>query len=117
MVDLGYASTDTLAVTATGAGGVTVGGAITEAGQRCSAPPTCATACWIRCATRLAPGAEARVPEFGTVALQADAAALLAIDPYQNVHADVVYPAVLLSAGEGGPGCAVLALGQDGGAA
>ena len=102
MVDLGYASTDTLAVTATGAGGVTVGGAITEA-------PTLFRAAYLRNGLldplrhEAASGAEARVPEFGTVALQADAAALLAIDPYQNVRADVVYPAVLLSAGEGDP--------------
>ncbi len=102
MVDLGYASTDTLAVTATGAGGVTVGGAITEA-------PTLFRAAYLRNGLldplrhEAAPGAEARVPEFGTVALQADAAALLAIDPYQNVRAGVVYPAMLLSAGEGDP--------------
>jgi prolyl oligopeptidase len=98
MTRLGYASPATLAATGTSAGGITVGGAITQA-------PAQFRAALIRVGVsnplrfETTEGGPANTGEFGTVQNQADFAALLAMDPYQHVKAKVAYPAVLLTAG------------------
>jgi prolyl oligopeptidase len=98
MTKLGYASPATLAGTGTSAGGITIGGAITQA-------PAQFRAALIRVgvtdALRMenSEGGPANVGEFGTVQKQADFNALLNMDAFQHVKAGVNYPAVLLTAG------------------
>jgi prolyl oligopeptidase len=98
MTHLGYASPATLAGTGTSAGGIMIGGAITQA-------PAQFRAALIRVGLSDAlrfeqsEGGPANVPEFGTVQNKDDAAALLAMDAYQHVKPGVPYPAVLLTAG------------------
>ena len=98
MTKLGYASPNTLAATGTSAGGITVGGAITQA-------PAQFRAAVIRVGVtnilrfETTEGGPANVAEFGTVQNQADFNALLAMDAFQRVKANVNYPAVLLTAG------------------
>jgi prolyl oligopeptidase len=96
MTELGYASPDTLAATGTGAGGITVGGAITQL-------PSLFRAALIRSGSTNPLRAEfgesgpASIREFGTVTIQAEFNALLAMDATQHVKAGVSYPAVLLT--------------------
>jgi prolyl oligopeptidase len=98
MTALGYASPETLAGTGTSAGGITIGGAITQM-------PSLFRAALIRVGVsdplreEYTEGGPANIPEFGTVKVQADFNALLAMDAYQHVRQGVAYPAVMLTAG------------------
>ena len=98
MTQLGYASPATLAGTGTSAGGITIGGAITQL-------PSLFRAALIRVGAtdplreEYTEGGPANIPEFGTVKLQADFNALLAMDAYQHVKPGVPYPAVMLTGG------------------
>ena len=98
MTSLGYASDDTLAGTGTSAGGITVGGAITQI-------PSLFRAALIRAGStdplreEFTENGPANIPEFGTVKIQADFIALLAMDAYQRVRPGIPYPAVLLTGG------------------
>ena len=98
MTELGYASPDTLAGTGTGAGGITVGGAITQL-------PSLFRAALIRIGSsnplrgEFQPSGAAGLREFGSVTIQAEFNALLAMDPTQHVKPGVTYPAVLLTGG------------------
>jgi prolyl oligopeptidase len=98
MTKLGYASPETLAGTGTSAGGITIGGAITQF-------PAQFRAALIRVGATDAlreentEGGPANVPEFGTVKNQADFGPLLAMDAYQHIKPGTNYPAVLLTAG------------------
>jgi prolyl oligopeptidase len=98
MTNLGYASDDTLAGVGTSAGGITVGGAITQI-------PSLFRAALIRSGStnplreEFTEGGPANIPEFGTVKIQADFNALLAMDAYQHVKPGIPYPAVMLTGG------------------
>jgi prolyl oligopeptidase len=98
MTKLGYASPATLAGMGTSAGGIAIGGAITQM-------PSLFRAALIRVGdtdtlrSETTEGGPANVGEFGTVTNQADFTALLAMDAYQHVKPGVAYPAVLLTAG------------------
>jgi prolyl oligopeptidase len=98
MTKLGYATPDTLAGTGTSAGGITIGGAITQF-------PAQFRAALIRVGAtdslreENTEGGPANIPEFGTVKNKADFDALLAMDAYQHIKPGVNYPAVLLTAG------------------
>jgi prolyl oligopeptidase len=98
MTQLGYASPATLAGMGTSAGGITIGGAITQM-------PSLFRAALIRVGSsnplreEFTEGGPANIPEFGTVGIQADFNALLAMDAYQHVQQGVPYPAVLLTGG------------------
>jgi len=98
MTHLGYASPATIAGTGTSAGGIMIGGAITQA-------PAEFRAALIRVglsdALRLEQmeGGPANTPEFGTAQNKDDFTAMLAMDAYQHVKPGVPYPAVLLTAG------------------
>jgi prolyl oligopeptidase len=98
MTNLGYASPATLAGMGTSAGGITIGGAITQM-------PSLFRAALIRVGVsdtlrnENTEGGPANIAEFGTVKVQADFNALLGMDAYQRVRPGVAYPAVLLTAG------------------
>jgi prolyl oligopeptidase len=98
MTALGYASPATLAGMGTSAGGIAIGGAITQM-------PSLFRAALIRVGSsdplreEFTEGGPANIPEFGTVKVQADFNALLAMDAYQHVRQGVMYPAVMLTAG------------------
>ena len=98
MTKLGYASPATLAGMGTSAGGIAIGGAITQA-------PAQFRAAVIRVGVTDAlrfentEGGPGNVGEFGTVQNQADFNALLNMDAFQHIKANVTYPAVLLTAG------------------
>jgi prolyl oligopeptidase len=98
MTKLGYATPATLAGTGTSAGGITIGGAITQF-------PAQFRAALVRVGAtdslreELTEGGPANVPEFGTVKDQSDYTNLLAMDAYQHIKPGVAYPAVLVTAG------------------
>jgi prolyl oligopeptidase len=98
MTKLGYANPNTLAGMGTSAGGITIGGAITQF-------PAQFRAALIRVGAtntlreELTEGGPANVPEFGTVTNKNDIDAMIAMDPYQHIKPGVIYPAVLLTAG------------------
>jgi prolyl oligopeptidase len=98
MTALGYASPATLAGTGTSAGGITIGGAITQM-------PSLFRAALIRVGSsnplreEFTEGGPANIGEFGSVKVQADFNALLAMDAYQHVRQGERYPAVLLTGG------------------
>jgi prolyl oligopeptidase len=98
MTKLGYANPNTLAGTGTSAGGITIGGAITQF-------PAQFRAALIRVGAtdslreELTEGGPANIPEFGTVTNKNDVDALIAMDAYQHVKPGTIYPAVLLTAG------------------
>lgn len=98
MIKLGYASPATLAGMGTSAGGISIGGAITQR-------PDLFRAALIRVGATNAlrfeftEGGPANIPEFGTVTTKAGFDALYAMDSFQHVQPGTVYPAVLLSAG------------------
>ncbi len=98
MTALGYASPATLAGTGTSAGGITIGGAITQM-------PSLFRAALIRVGAsdplrqEFTESGPANIGEFGTVKVKADFAALLAMDAYQHVRQGERYPAVLLTGG------------------
>ncbi len=98
MTNLGYASPATLGGMGTRAGGISIGGAITQM-------PSLFRAALIRVGVSDAlryentEGGPANIPEFGTVKVQADFNALLGMDAYQRVRPGVAYPAVMLTAG------------------
>jgi len=95
---LGYGNPNTIAGMGTSAGGITIGGAITQF-------PTQFRAALIKVGVsdplrfETTEGGPANIPEFGTVTNQADFTNLLAMDAYQHIKPGVPYPAVLLTAG------------------
>lgn len=95
---LGYAGTNTLAAIGTSAGGIVVGGAITQQASQFRAAGIRAGA------TNMlrfedTEGGPANVPEFGTVKIAAEFNSLSAMDAYQHVKPGVTYPAVMLTGG------------------
>lgn len=98
MTKLGYATPNTLAGTGTSAGGITIGGAMTQM-------PSLFRAALVRVGAtntlreETTEGGPANVPEFGTTANKDDFPAMLAMDAYQHIKPGVMYPATMVTAG------------------
>ncbi|MBV8477409.1 MAG: S9 family peptidase [Acidobacteria bacterium] len=102
LIDNRYTSSAKLAGEGTSAGGITIGGAITQR-------PDLFTAALIRVGdsdalrSELMESGPANIPEFGTVKEPNGFNALYAMDAYQHVKPNTPYPAVLLTTGVNDP--------------
>ena len=102
LIDHKYTSAAHLAGEGTSAGGITIGGAITQR-------PDLFGAALIRVGdsdsmrSELMESGPANIPEFGTVKKPDGFKALYAMDAYQHVKADTPYPAILLTTGANDP--------------
>jgi prolyl oligopeptidase len=102
LIEHKYTSPEHLAGEGTSAGGVTIGGAITQA-------PNLFGAALIRVGdsdsirSELMASGPANIPEFGTVKDADGFKALYAMDAYLHVKPDTKYPAVLLTTGANDP--------------
>jgi prolyl oligopeptidase len=102
LIDHKYTSPARLAGEGTSAGGITIGGAITQG-------PDLFAAALIRVGDSDALRSEtmasgpANIPEFGTVKTEDGFKALYAMDAYQHVKPGTPYPAVLLTTGANDP--------------
>ena len=102
LIEHKYTSPTHLAGEGTSAGGVTIGGAITQ-------HPELFGAALIRVGdsdslrSELMASGPANIPEFGTVKEPDGFKALYAMDAYQHVKPDTAYPAVLLTTGANDP--------------
>jgi prolyl oligopeptidase len=102
LIEKKYTSTAHLAGEGTSAGGVTIGGAITQR-------PDLFGAALIRVGdsdalrSELMESGPANIPEFGTVKTEEGFKALSAMDAYQHVKDATAYPAVLLTTGANDP--------------
>ncbi len=102
LIDKKYTSPEHLAGEGTSAGGITIGGAITQR-------PDLFGAALIRVGdsdslrSELMASGPANIPEFGTVKDKDGFKALYAMDAYQHVKPDTKYPAVLLTTGANDP--------------
>jgi prolyl oligopeptidase len=102
LIEHKYTSPAHLAGEGTSAGGVTIGGAITQ-------HPELFGAALIRVGdsdslrSELMASGPANIPEFGTVKEADGFKALYAMDAYQHVKPDTAYPAVLLTTGVNDP--------------
>lgn len=102
LIDQKYTSPAHLAGEGTSAGGITIGGAITQR-------PDLFSGALIRVGdsnalrSELMASGPANIPEFGTVKTQDGFKALIAMDAYQHVKDGTPYPAVLLTTGINDP--------------
>jgi len=102
LIENKYTSAAKLAGEGTSAGGVTIGGAITQR-------PELFAAALIRVGdsdslrSELMASGPANIPEFGTVKEPGGFKALYAMDAYQHVKANTPYPAILLTTGVNDP--------------
>lgn len=102
LIDHKYTSPAHLAGEGTSAGGITIGGAITQR-------PDLFAAALIRVGdsdsmrSELMASGPANIPEFGTVKEPNGFKALYAMDAYQHVKAETAYPAILLTTGVNDP--------------
>jgi prolyl oligopeptidase len=102
LIDNKYTSTAELAGEGTSAGGITIGGAVTQR-------PDLFAAALIRVGdsdslrSELMASGPANIPEFGTVKEPDGFKALYAMDAYQHVKDGTAYPAVLLTTGVNDP--------------
>jgi prolyl oligopeptidase len=102
LVDRGYTTPAKLAGTGTSAGGITIGGAITERPDLfAAAQHNVGEADLLR--SELQPTGPANVPEFGTVKSKYQFLAMLATSPYHRVVDGTAYPAVILTTGANDP--------------
>ncbi len=102
LIKLGYTDTPHLAGEGTSAGGILIGGAITQR-------PDLFRAALIRVGAtnttreEFTANGPSNIPEFGTVTNKAQFPAMLAMDAYDHVRKGVAYPAVLLTGGANDP--------------
>jgi prolyl oligopeptidase len=102
LIDHKYTSSTKLSGEGTSAGGITIGGAVTQR-------PDLFAAALIRVGdsdamrSELMESGPANIPEFGTVKEADGFKALYAMDAYQHVKANTPYPAVLLTTGANDP--------------
>jgi len=102
VIDHKYTSPEHLAGEGTSAGGITIGGAITQR-------PDLFGAALIRVGdsdslrSELMASGPANIPEFGTVKEPDGFKALYGMDAYQHVKPDTPYPAILLTTGANDP--------------
>jgi prolyl oligopeptidase len=102
LIDKGYTSASKLAGRGTSAGGITIGGAIT---QRPDLFTLCICNVGVMDALRSenGPNGAVNTPEFGSVKDADGFKALYAMDAYQHVKDGTAYPAVLLITGANDP--------------
>jgi prolyl oligopeptidase len=102
LIDHGYTSAHHLAGEGTSAGGITIGGAITERPDLfASALDNVGMSDDLRAELQI--NGPANIPEFGTVKNEAEFHDLLNISAYHRLKDRTVYPAVLLSTGFNDP--------------
>lgn len=102
LIDNKYTSPAKLAGEGTSAGGITIGGAITQRPDLFAAAlDRVGDSDSLR--SELMPSGPANIPEFGTVKDPDGFKALYAMDAYQHVKDDTKYPAVLLTTGVNDP--------------
>lgn len=102
MIERGYTSPAHLAVRGTSAGGIAVGGFITQHPELVrGALDRVGVSDLLR--FEVTPGGDANIPELGSVKVEADFRALYAISPYHRVKNGTPYPAVLLETGLNDP--------------
>lgn len=102
LVDKGYTTPARLAGEGTSAGGILIGGAITQAPQLFAAALDIAgVSDALR--TEFEPNGPPNIPEFGSVKTATGFRALYAMDAYQHVRDGVAYPAVMLVTGINDP--------------
>ena len=102
LVDQGYSSPKTLAGTGGSAGGITIGGAITQQpGLFAAAHSSVGVSDMLR--MELTPNGAPNVAEFGTVTNPAHFKAMFAISPYHRVQDGVAYPGVIVTTGANDP--------------
>jgi prolyl oligopeptidase len=102
LIENKYTSPAKLAGEGTSAGGVTIGGAITQRPELFAAAlDRVGDSDSLR--SELMPSGPANIPEFGTVKDPDGFKALYAMDAYQHVKPDTAYPAVLLTTGVNDP--------------
>ena len=102
LIDHRYASAATLAGTGGSAGGITIGGAITQRPDLfVAAQSAVGVSDMLR--MELTPNGAPNVAEFGTVTKRADFKAMYAISPYHRVRDGVDYPAVIVTTGANDP--------------
>ena len=113
LVDNKYTSPARLGGKGTGAGGIVVGGALTQRPDLFAAMVS--EGGWHNMLrAEFSPTGPANIPEFGTVKEPDGFRALAAVDSYQAVKSGTTYPAILLVTGINDPGRAGLAAGQAG---
>jgi prolyl oligopeptidase len=102
LIDNKYTSSRNLGGEGTSAGGITIGGAMTQR-------PELFGAALVRVGdsdalrSEMMESGPANIPEFGTVKTEEGFKALYAMDAYQHVKAGTPYPAVLLTTGANDP--------------
>jgi prolyl oligopeptidase len=102
LVDKGWTAPARLAGTGTSAGGITIGGAITERPDLfAAAQHNVGEADLLR--AELQPTGPANVPEFGTVKRKYPFLAMLSNSPYHRVLDGTAYPAVIVTTGANDP--------------
>ena len=102
LIEQGYSSREKIAGQGGSAGGITIGGAITQKPQLFAAALiNVGDSDSLRSETM--PSGPANIPEFGTVKTEEGFRALYAMDAYQHVKDGTPYPAVLLTTGSNDP--------------
>ncbi|MBV9613484.1 MAG: S9 family peptidase, partial [Acidobacteriaceae bacterium] len=102
LIEQGYSSRKKLSGQGGSAGGITIGGAITQQPQMFAAALiNVGDNDALRSETM--PSGPANIPEFGTVKTEEGFRALYAMDAYQHVKDGTPYPAVLLTTGSNDP--------------
>ncbi|MFG5408729.1 prolyl oligopeptidase family serine peptidase [Piscinibacter sakaiensis] len=102
LVDQGWASPRTLAGTGGSAGGITIGGAITQRPELFAAAQS-AVGVSDMLRMELTPNGAPNIAEFGTVTNPAHFRAMFAISPYHRIRDGVAYPAVIVTTGANDP--------------
>lgn len=102
LVDQGWASPRTLAGTGGSAGGITIGGAITQRPELFAAAQS-AVGVSDMLRMELTPNGAPNIAEFGTVNDPAHFQAMHALSPYHRIRDGVAYPAVIVTTGANDP--------------
>jgi len=102
LIAKGYASPATLAGTGGSAGGITIGGAVTQRPDLFAAAQS-AVSLSDMLRMELTPNGAPNIAEFGTVKKKDHFKAMYALSPVHNVHDGKAYPAVLVTTGANDP--------------
>src|SRR6185369_10665012 len=102
LVSAGYTSKAKLAGTGGSAGGITIGGAITQRPELFAAAQS-AVGVSDMLRMELTPNGPPNIPEFGTVKNAEQFKAMFAISPYHHVQDGAAYPAVIVTTGANDP--------------
>ncbi len=102
MIDEGYTNAEKTVAYSRSAGGILVGGAMTERPDLFKAViPGVGAMNNVR--MEFSPNGKVNIPEFGTMEIEEEAKALLAMDSYHNLKEGTNYPATLVTAGFNDP--------------